>query len=327
MTTEPDPRLNAVAPELRAALGYFPDLDFSTDMAAFRGNVLERPQVPMSPQLAAVSCVERRVPGHAGSPDVRLLHYTPPALAAGPRGAVLHIHGGGYVLGDPEINDPGNRALALALGCQLVSVDYRLAPECAWPGALHDCYAALAWLHQQATTLGIDPARIAVTGESAGGGHAAALALYARDRQRQDPAAPGIAALVLDAPMLDDRTGSGSDPHPHAGHFVWTPERNRFGWTALLGQAAGADSVPAAAVPARAADLSGLPPSFITVGALDLFLEEDLEWSRRLARVGVPVELHVIPGAYHGFGLAQGAPQVAQVADLRLAALQRVLAG
>ena len=326
MTATTDSRLNAVAPELRAGLDHFPDLDFSAGMAAFRNNFLERPPVSLPDELIAVACTERQVPGHAGAPDVRILHYVPPAVTPG-RGAVLHIHGGGYVLGDPEINDAGNRALALALGCQLVSVDYRLAPECIWPGALHDCYAALAWLHEQAATLGIDPARIAVTGESAGGGHAAALALYARDRLRQDPAAAGIAALVLDAPMLDDRTGSTTDPHPHTGHFVWTPERNRFGWTALLGQTAGTDSVPAAAVPARAADLSGLPPSFITVGALDLFLDEDLEWTRRLSRAGVPVELHVIPGAYHGFGLAQGAPQVAQVAQLRLVALRRILAG
>ncbi|MBU6269650.1 MAG: alpha/beta hydrolase [Sphingomonadales bacterium] len=323
MTAALNPNLARVAPELRAMLEFFPELDFSQGMEAFRGGFGARPAVQLPPELAAVTCVERHVPGIDGEPDVRVLHYTPPAVTS--TGAILHIHGGGYVLGDPEINDGGNRAQALALGCTVVSVDYRLAPECVWPGALHDCYAALLWLHGQAGALGFDSARIVVTGESAGGGHAAALALFARDRHRANPAAPQIAALVMDAPMLDDRTGTTADPHPHTGHFVWTPDKNRFGWGALLGRAPGGDDVPAGAVPARASDLSGLPPSFITVGALDLFLEENLEWTRRLSREGTPVELHVIPGGYHGFGIAQGSPQTAMVQDLRLKALARAL--
>jgi triacylglycerol lipase len=233
---------------------------------------------------------------------------------------LLHIHGGGYVLGIPEANDAANRATALALGIVVVSVDYRLAPETVWPGALEDCYAALVWMHESAAELGIDPTRIAIAGESAGGGHAAALALHARDR-----GGPAICFQLLDAPMLDDRTGTTNDPHPHVGHFVWTPEKNRFGWRALLGVEPGGPEVPAAAVPARAADLSGLPPTFISVGALDLFLEEDMDFVRRLTRAGVPAELHVIPGAYHGFGMAQGSPQVVQTAELRNRALARAL--
>ncbi|MDE2405834.1 MAG: alpha/beta hydrolase [Sphingomonadales bacterium] len=322
--TADESALSRVAPELRAGLEYFPELDFSQGMAPFRDGFALRQAPPLPPELAAVTCVERFVPGHPGDPDVRVLHYAPPRREAA--GAVLHIHGGGYVLGAPEMNDAGNRALALALGCPVVSVDYRLAPECAWPGALHDCHAALAWLAAQAPALEVDPARIAVAGESAGGGHAAALALHARDRRRADAAAPTVSALVLDAPMLDDRTGTAHDPHPHTGRFVWTPEKNRFGWSALLGQPAGTDAVPAAAVPARAADLSGLPPCFISIGALDLFLEEALEWTRRLSRAGTAVELHVIPGAYHGFGVAQESPQAALVAQLRLAALRRAVA-
>jgi len=318
-------RLAAVAPELREALGYFPDLDFSAGVAAIRGNFPERPRMPLPPELEAVTCTEHRIPGHGGAPGVRVLHYAPPAPATAPRAAILHIHGGGYIVGNPEINDSANRALVAALGCVVVSVDYRLAPECTWPGALHDCYAALQWLHDEAGALGIDRTRIAVTGESAGGGHAAALALYARDRRRADPAAPAIAFLLLDAPMLDDRTGTTADPHPHTGHFVWTPDKNRFGWTALLGVAAGSAQVPAAAVPARATDLSGLPPTYISVGALDLFLEESLDWTRRLSRAGVAVELHVIPGAYHGASMAQGAPQTRLLDQLRKASLQRAL--
>jgi len=314
-------KLAMVAPELVGALEFFPDLDFSKGLDAFRQpfDVASRP--PLPPELAAVACSERFVPGLDGAPEVRVLHYAPPADARGSRPAVLHIHGGGYVLGAPEMNDAMNRQTALAHDCVVVSVDYRLAPETAWPGALQDCHAALRWMAGHAAELGIDPSRIAVAGESAGGGHAAALALYARDR-----GGPAICQLVLDAPMLDDRTGTTSDPHPHCGAFVWTPEKNRFGWSSLLGVEAGGPDVPEAAVPARATDLAGLPPTCIVVGALDLFLEENLEWTRRLARAGVPAELHVIPGAYHGFGMAQGAPQVLEAAAVRHRALQRAFA-
>ncbi len=320
--------LSRVAPELAAALEFFPALDFSLGMAAIRTGFGSRPRPPLPPELAAVHCAERFIPGAPGDPNVRVLHYTPPGAVTAPRPALLHIHGGGYVLGDPDMNDGGNRALALAHGCVVVSVDYRLAPEVTWPGALHDCHAALAWLQAEAATLGIDSARIVVAGESAGGGHAVALALHLRDLARADgPRHPAIRLLLLDAPMLDDRTGSGADPHPHCGQFVWTPDKNSFGWGALLGVAAGGTAVPAAAVPARAADVSDLPPHFMSVGALDLFLEEDLEWTRRLARAGVPVELHVIAGAYHGFGMAVGSPQVAQLERLRGEALARAFAG
>jgi triacylglycerol lipase len=320
--------LSRVAPELAAALEFFPALDFSVGAAAFRSGFSDRPRPPLPPELEAVQCAEIFVPGAPGDPDVRALHYTPPGAATAPRAAMLHIHGGGYVLGNPEINDGGNRATALAHNCVVVSVDYRLAPEVTWPGSLHDCHAALAWLQAEAAALGIDPARIVVAGESAGGGHAVALALHVRDLARANGAQhPAIRLLVLDAPMLDDRTGTGTDLHPHCGHFIWTPDKNCFGWGALLGVEPGGADVPAAAVPARATDLSDLPPHFISVGALDLFLEEDLEWTRRLARAGVPVELHVIAGGYHGFGMAVGSPQVAQLQRLRGEALARAFAG
>ncbi|MBB4858864.1 triacylglycerol lipase [Novosphingobium chloroacetimidivorans] len=315
MTKSP---LDAVAPELRQALSSFPPLDFSQGLEAYRqplrGLVVPPPEGP----LASVDREERFVPGGADSPDVRVLLYSPPGDTTEPRPAVLHIHGGGFVLGTPELNDVANRAMALELGALVVSVEYRLAPEVAWPGALHDCYAALCWLHDNAAQIGVDPSRIAVAGESAGGGHAVALALHARDQ-----GGPDIRLQVLDAPMLDDRTGVTGEPHPHCGQFVWKAETNRFGWSALLGQDAGGPDVPAAAVPARATDLAGLAPTFITVGALDLLLDESLEWTRRLALAGVPVELHVIPGAYHGFSLASGTPQVQQIEQLRTQALAR----
>ena len=313
--------LALVAPELVPALEFFPDLDFSQGLEAFRGTFVSDRVLPAPPPaLLAVTCEERFIPGPLGPDSLRVLHYIPPGDAHAPRAALLHIHGGGYVLGVPEANDLSNRETALLLGVVIVSVDYRLAPETVWPGALEDCYAALTWMHDNAETLGIDPARIAIAGESAGGGHAAALALYAREK-----GGPTIRFQMLDAPMLDDRTGTTSDPHPHVGHFVWTPEKNRFGWEALLGMEPGGPDVPTEAVPARAADLSGLPPTFITVGALDLFLEEDMEFTRRLARAGVSAELHIVPGAYHGFAMAQGSPQVKQTVELRHRALARAL--
>lgn len=321
----PENPLHLVAPELAPALEFFPELDFSQGMEAVRGGFGDRSLPPLPAGLEVVRAEERFVPSVAGGPDVRVLHYTPPGADGAPRPALLHIHGGGYVLGTADVNDASNRAFSLALGITVVSVDYRLAPETVWPGALEDCYSALVWLHDNAAELGIDPARIAIAGESAGGGHAAALALHARDEIRKKGSGPAICFQLLDAPMLDDRTGTLSDPHPHVGHFVWTPEKNRVGWRSLLGVEPGGPSVPQAAVPARTSDLSGLPPAFISVGALDLFLEEDMEFTRRLTRAGVPVELHVIPGAYHGFGMAQGAPQVAMISELRLKALARAL--
>ncbi|MEJ5977479.1 alpha/beta hydrolase [Novosphingobium sp. PS1R-30] len=313
-------RLDLVAPELRAALDYFPKIDFGAGIEPYRGNIFGAERPPLPPELVAVEHEERLIAGHPGDPDVRILIYTPPGVATAPRPAILEIHGGGFVIGNADMGDAGNRALALQLGCVVVSVDYRLAPETVWPGALHDCYAALTWLHDNAGALGVDPTRIAIAGGSAGGGHAAALAIHARDQ-----AGPAICFQLLDFPMLDDRTCSAADPHPYCGDFGWTPEMNRFGWRSLLGTEPGGPDVSEAMAPARTRDLSRLPPAYIMVGALDLFLEEDLEYARRLARVGVPVELHVIPGAYHGFGLAQTAPQTQQAIRWRMDALARAL--
>ena len=292
-----------VAPELGPALDNFPQFDINLATIAqlrtegFRRGFLQPP--PLTNAQQSVRCEERFVPGPTGAPDVRVLVYTPAQSAPGLRPVYLHLHGGGYVLGNPEQNDTSSRQLVVDLSCRVVSVDYRLAPETPFPGALEDCYAVLGWLFRESQSLGIDRTRIAIGGESAGGGHAAALALLAR-KHNEYP----ICLQLLDAPMLDDRTGSSADRHPFCGEFVWTPAKNRVGWQALLGRDPGGPDVPADAVPARALDLSGLPPAFIAVGALDLFLEEDMEFARRLMRAGVPTELHVIPGAFHGFGIA-----------------------
>ena len=316
-----------VAPELLPVLDFLPSFDFNEQtLPLIRAGigVESRQRPPLSAEQQAVACEQRFIPGPPGAPDVRVLVYTPPGKStATTRPAYLHMHGGGYVLGNPEINDGSNRSIAAELDCVVVSVDYRLAPETRFPGAVEDCYAALTWLDAQAEQLRVDRSRIAIGGESAGGGHAAALAILARRRG----GAAQICFQLLDSPMLDDRTGSASDPHPYCGEFVWTAAGNRFGWRSLLGMEPGTAAVPPDAAPARVADLTGLPPSFILIGALDLFLEENLEYTRRLARAGVPTELHVIPGGFHGFSLAgELAPQGRECMRLRRAALARALA-
>jgi acetyl esterase/lipase len=283
-----------VDPELLAALDTFPLLVFSAEsLPLMRAGLPQFLQMTPVSDVTDVTVVERFVPGPAGAPDVRLLVYTPDS-AERPMPVYLHMHGGGYVFGVPELNDSGNRRLASELGCVVVSVDYRLAPETPYPGGVEDCYAALVWVHTRGASLDLDPGRIAIGGESAGAGLAAALGLLARDRTEVP-----VGFQMLLYPMLDDRTGTTADPHPYTGEFIWTAGSNRFGWASLLGGAAGGDNVSEYAAAARAANLAGLPPTFIAVGALDLFLEEDLEFARRLTRAGVPTELHVYPGAYH----------------------------
>jgi triacylglycerol lipase len=310
-----------VAPELLGALDALPSMALSDEFIAMlrSGPPMAFAAPEPTPEQAAVACEQRFIPGPSGAPDVRVLIYTPPGEAKGPRPLYLAIHGGGYVLGAPEINDLGNRTLAREVGCIIVAPAYRLAPETRYPGALEDCYAALKWMHAEARALGGDPARIAIGGGSAGGGHAAALAIYARDKGEVP-----ICLQVLDSPMIDDRTGTNSDPHPYCGEFVWPPSNNRFGWKSLLGMEPGGPNTPKGAAAARVEDLAGLPPAFIHIGAIDLFLEEDLEYARRLIRAGVPTELYVVPGAFHGFGAAGGgSPQVQTVARLASNALKR----
>jgi triacylglycerol lipase len=312
-----------VAPELRAGLDTLPDFDWNDEVLgqvrAF--DMRNMPMPGLSPQQASVVREERFIPGPPGAPDVRVLIYRRPE-ARSSRPVFFHAHGGGFITGAPEINESHSRSISSELDCVVVSVDYRLAPETRYPDSLEDCYAALQWTYGHADELGSDSARIAIGGESAGGGHAAALVVLARDRKEVP-----VCFQLLESPMLDDRTGSGSEPHPYSGKLVWTAESNRFGWRSLLGVEPGSADVPIAAVPARTADLRGLPPTCITVGALDLFLEESLEYTRRLNRAGVPTELHVIPGAYHGYQMAGAhTPQVRQLSRLRYEALARAFA-
>lgn len=313
MTTRP-----LVHPELDAFLDQFPAFTVTAETLPLLRQGLPSPEETPPPDPNVV-VEERWIPGPAGAPEVRVLVYRP----AGPPSSVpglLWIHGGGYVLGSADGDDLLVRDFVSKVGCMAVSVDYRLAPETPFPGPVEDCYAALTWMHAQAGELGLNPARIAIGGASAGGGLAAALGLLARDRGEVT-----LAFQLLIYPMLDDRTVTHPDPHPHVGEFVWTRESNHFGWQSLLGHEPGMATVSPYAVAARAESLAGLPPTFINVGTLDLFLEEDLEYARRLLRAGVPTELHVYPGAYHGFNMVKLASPVQDFDRDVITALRRGL--
>lgn len=248
------------------------------------------------PALSRPTFVEVSIPGSGDAPSVMIfvINADPRVL----RPAILHIHGGGFFAGSAASGLADLQVEAKALDCVIVTVEYRLAPETPFPGALEDNYAALRWLYDSAKTLGVDRTRIALQGESAGGGHAAMLALTARQRDEVP-----ICFQALTYPMLDDRTGSTRQPPDHIGTFLWTRELNVLGWSSLLGSQPGSSAIPEGASPARTVDVSGLPPTFIAVGDLDLFVEEDIAFASRLIAAGVATELLVLPGAPHGFQL------------------------
>jgi triacylglycerol lipase len=307
-----------IDPELLPGLDLIPQFTLSDEMLKIISQQMGQMLGSAPPPELEGEVEERQIPSPDGHAITVMIHR--------PRGtadillpAVLHMHGGGYIMGSAKLMLVGAHQIAIAAKCVVVSVDYRLAPQTRHPGPVEDCYAALQWLWENAASLGVDRERIAVAGESAGGGLAAATALMARDR--------GDIRLVhqhLIYPMLDDRTCV-RDPHPHAGQVVWTPETNRFGWAALLGcEPGGADISPYAAA-ARAPDLSGLPATYIHVGALDLFVEENIEYARRLLHAGVPTELHVYPGAYHAFEVCAEAVLVQQANHRSMTALRRAL--
>lgn len=307
--------LHLVDPALRPALAAFPRVDLDTESLA----MLRARDIPFPPVDRSTTTLDIvTVPGPAGAPDIAL-HIYKPVEAVAPLGCIYHIHGGGYVAGAAREMEPLHRPLAATLGCAIVSVDYRLAPETIFPGAIEDCYAGLGWTFAHADGLGIDAKRIGVMGESAGGGLAAALALLARDRGEY-----ALAFQHLIYPMIDDRTCV-RDPHPTAGEFVWHAHNNRFGWTALLGHAPGGDDVSPYAAPARATDLAGLPPTFLGTGAIDLFTDEDVDYALRLNRAGVPLELHVYPGGFHAFDIFGDAPVSHQARRDSVEALRRFL--
>ncbi len=275
--------LNALPPDLL-------DLsDIDRTRAGLDGLMAQLP-APEMPSDVAVEDV--MVPGLDDDPDVMVRLYRPADLAANAP-ALYWIHGGGMVLGSVAMNDLDCAMRAKEFGCLVASVEYRLAPEHPFPAPMHDCYAGLSWLANSAGDLGIDTDRIAVGGASAGGGLAAGLALMARDK-----GGPSLCFQLLVYPMLD-HTSSQPSTYTITDSRVWNRAANLAGWDAYLGDA-DRSAVSPYASPTGADDLSGLPPAYINVGEFDIFLDEDIAYAQALMRAGVPVELHVYPGAFHG---------------------------
>jgi len=285
-----------VDPELQPIVDALPEMHFSAENLPELRAIVDQFTAGYAVPDDGISREDLLIAGPQGAPDVRVVTYRRDAGAA-KLPAILFIHGGGYFSGKAEHAEEWCRRVVAEVDCLLVSVDYRLAPETKYPGPIEDCYAALAWLHDNAESLGVDGERIAVQGVSAGGGLAASLCLLARDRGRFP-----IAFQLLTYPMLDDRTGrEGVERVPTTGEFVWDYDSNAFGWDCYLGDAAGGNEVDSYAAAARASDLAGLPPAFVGTGAIDSLMKENVDYALRLIAAGVPTALRVYPGAFHGF--------------------------
>jgi acetyl esterase/lipase len=318
-----------IDPELAAYVEAMPELDLSDPVAARAGfEQLLAAMVRDLPEAESMTIEDRVVPGWEGDPEVPVRVYRPApsdaragdgkaAPAAMP--GILQIHGGGFIVGSIEAEHPGSVLLAAGVGAVVVSVDYRLAPEHPYPAPLHDCYAALEFLHAHAAELGVDTNRVALVGASAGGGLAAATALLARDR-----GGPPLCFQMLHIPELDDRLATAS-----MRTFVDSPVWNRplavQSWQAYLGPLYGSADVPAHAAPARAEDLAGLPPAYISTAENDPLRDEGITYGLRLLQAGVSVELHQFPGTFHGSALVTSAAVSRRAQGEATAVLRRAL--
>lgn len=314
---------NSVAPEFRSALEVLPSLDGLSDetLQVIRSAFISLVRGVKVPQYPDISVEERQIPGPDGAPDVRAVIYKP-SVCLPDTPAMIFIHSGGLVSGTPEVGDARCRDIANALGIIIYSVDYRLAPEAPYPAAIEDCYAVLKWVFHHASSLGINRDKLIIGGDSAGGGLAACLALMARDRKEVK-----VAFQLLLYPMLDDRTGTTFMPSSALGEYIWTRSANHYAWNAYLNKTPGGEGVSEYASAFRAVDLTGLPPTYIGVGSLDLFLDENMEYARRLMGAGVMTEVCVIPGAYHVFDVfIPEASLTKQFTQSYLSALKRALA-
>lgn len=310
MTYRIDPRIAAFA----AAVPDLAATDYRATRAAYDALLGAAPPVEAPAGLAVE---DRTVPASAHAPAVPVRVYRP-TTGSELQPALVYFHGGGFFVGNLEFSHVQCLQYADEARCVVISVDYRLAPEHPFPAALEDGFAALCWAHEHASELGIDRARIAVGGSSAGGGLAASTALLTRDR-----GGPALCFQHLVYPVLDDRGRT-----PSARRFVDTPilDRNAVEalWALYLSGLSG-DEVPPTAAPARSPRLAGLPPAYVMAAELDPLCDEDVEYARRLQAEGVSTELHVIPNVPHGFVVARDAPVAARVRDEHVRVLREAL--
>ncbi|SDI56535.1 alpha/beta hydrolase [Natribacillus halophilus] len=279
-----------VHPTLRPIFSEMPAMHFD-QLEEVRAAMLEMAMA--TPVNQSVSITDRFIPSVEGADDIRVRIYEP-AMKNETLAGLLWIHGGGYILGSPEMHDSLCQRFVTEADCIVVSVDYRLAPESPFPVPVDDCYAALKWLSENADELWIDPTRLAVGGVSAGGGLTAAVSLLARDRE-----GPSISFQMPLYPMIDDRNTTPSS-YEITDERVWNRDLNIKAWDMYLG-ADNKEEISPYAAPARATDLSGLPPTYTCVGELDPFRDETIDYVARLNRAGVPTEFHLYPGCFHGF--------------------------
>jgi acetyl esterase/lipase len=309
----------AFDPELAPWIPMIPKLEF-TNIAELR-NVDESmmAHLPVYDPPVPLTIRDMVVPGE---PDVPVRVYAP-ASQDGPLPGLLYIHGGGFILGTVAMFDGEAKRIAAEVGVVVVSVEYRLAPEDPFPAGLDDCFAALVWAAKSADELGIDPARLAVGGDSAGGGLAAATALLARDR-----GGPELCFQYLGIPELDDRLSTPS-MQAYVDTPLWHRSAAEFSWDSYLGGPGvrGTDGVSPYAAPARMSDLSGLPPAFVNVCQFDPLRDEGIAYAQRLAQANVPTELVLYPGTFHGSGMIVQAAVTQRIATDQLAALRRGLHG
>jgi acetyl esterase/lipase len=283
---------NAYDPELAPWAPAFSQLSFADIPAARAGEAELLTVLPPYQPPVPLGVDELMVPGPEGAPDVRVRRYRP-AGQDGPLPALVYLHGGGFVAGSLDLYDADARRIAAEVGAVVFSVDYRLAPEHPFPAGLEDCYATLVWVAENAAELGVDPDRIGVGGESAGGGLSAGVALLARDR-----GGPRLCLQFLGIPELDDRLETESTRTIEAP--ITTIANGEISWDSYLGTGVrGTDQVSPYAAPARATDLAGLPPALVTAYEFDALRDEGIAYAQRLMSAGVSTELQVYPGAFH----------------------------
>jgi acetyl esterase len=310
-----------IDPELAPLVDLLPsDMGLEDPVAARQGfeAMLAGFSREVPPELG-VRIEDRSVRGWEDDPEVPVRIYWPKEAGSGPVPGILMIHGGGFVVGNIDTEHLGAAMTAAQVGALVVSVEYRLAPENAYPAALHDCYAALRFLHDEAPALGVNRERIALLGTSAGGGLSAATALFARDR-----GGPAVCFQMLHIPELDDRLDT-----PSMRKFVDSPIWNRplaeLSWRYYLGDLAGSDDVPAYAAPARAVDLTDLPPAYVSTAENDPLRDEGMIYAMRLLEAGVSVELHQFPGTFHGSAMVVTADVSKRSHEESTRVLRRVL--